>query len=72
MSEKSFDIYLDDMIECMDKIQRYVKGLDFEGFSKNDMVIDAVMRNLEVIGEASKNIPEHARETYNGIPWKEW
>ncbi len=44
--------------------------MSFEEFVKNDMVIDAVLRNLEIIGEASRNIPEDIRSKYKRIPWK--
>ena len=45
------------LLEAIDKISRYIEGLDYEAFSKNDMVKDAVMRNIEIIGEAANNIP---------------
>lgn len=53
----------------MNRIQRYTTGLEYEGFTKEDMVTDAVIRNLEIIGEASKNIPEDVRARYSDIPW---
>lgn len=46
------------------------KDLSFEDFAQNTLIVDAVIRNLEVIGEASKNIPEDHRTRYNTIPWK--
>ena len=54
----------------MDKIERYVKSLSFEEFAPNDLIIDAVLRNLEIIGEASRNIPDVIREKFTDIPWK--
>lgn len=70
MKRRNCTIYIEDILESMDKIERYTKGLDFESFSANDMVVDAVLRNLEIIGEASRNIPEDIREKYPDIPWK--
>jgi uncharacterized protein with HEPN domain len=54
----------------MKKIQNYVTGLEYTDFVENDLVIDAVVRNLEVIGEASKYISEDIRTQYSDIPWK--
>ncbi len=45
--------------------------MNFEDFIKNDMVVDAVIRNLEIIGEAVKNIPPEVRSKYPEIPWKQ-
>ena len=44
--------------------------MDFEAFEGNSMVVDAVIRNLEIIGEAAKNIPEKVKETYFEVPWR--
>jgi len=63
-------MFVEDILEAMDKIERYVKGLTYERFAKDSMVVDAVIRNLEVIGEASRNIPEDAKEKYPDIPWR--
>ncbi len=63
MSKRDVRLYLTDILDCIDRIERYTTGLSYEDFIKNEMVIDAVTRNLEIIGEASKNIPPelHAR-----------
>jgi len=45
--------------------------LNFEDFIKNDMVVDAVIRNLEMIGEAVKNIPPEVRSKYPEVPWRQ-
>ena len=54
---REWRLYLDDMIECCRKIQSYTQNLDFAEFTTRGMVHDAVVRNLEVLGEAAKNIP---------------
>lgn len=51
----SDEIYLRHIQEAIEKIERYVAGLTREDFTKNDLVIDAVMRELEIIGEAAAN-----------------
>ena len=63
-------IYLNDIAESIDKIQNYAEGLSYEEFCKSDMVVDAVLRNLEVIGEASSHISNEIKEAYPDVPWK--
>lgn len=63
-------MFLEDILKCIDKIEEYTKGMDFEKFRNNQLVIDAVIRNLEVIGEASKYVPDEIRESYPSVPWK--
>jgi uncharacterized protein with HEPN domain len=70
MKRKTYKMFVEDILEVMDKIERYTKGLSYETFVKNDMAIDAVIRNLEIIGEASKNLPEDVKEKYPDIPWR--
>ncbi len=54
---KDYAVYLDDILAAIEKVENYTRGLSFEAFCKNQMVVDAVARNLEIIGEAVKNIP---------------
>lgn len=55
----------------MERIQEYLVGLDFQLFKWDYKTVDAVIRNFEVIGEASKNVPENIKEKYPNIPWEE-
>ncbi len=66
----SFDVYLDDVLEAIEKIEKYTKGVSFESFSENAMISDAVVRNLEVIGEAAKKIPSEIKRKYPEVEWK--
>ncbi len=68
--KRDYRLYVDDILEAIKKIERYCEELSFEAFSKNDMVIDATVRNFEVIGEATKRIPEEIRRKYPELPWK--
>lgn len=70
MSKRDLKLFLFDILEAIEKIENYTKDLSFEDFTKNEMVIDAVVRNLEIIGEATKNIPDDTRLRYSNIPWK--
>lgn len=62
--------YLRDIVDAAGKAERFVEDTDFEGFSANDEKIFAVIRALEVIGEAAKNVPEDLRQQYPHIPWR--
>ncbi len=70
MKRRNHKLLVEDIVDAMDKIERYIKDLTYETFVKNDMAMDAVVRNLEIIGEASKNLPEDVRAKYPDIPWK--
>ncbi len=55
----------------MDKIQRYTSGMTVSEFRKNELVLDAVIRNLEIIGEATHSIPLEIQEAHCDVPWRE-
>ncbi|MEN6351033.1 MAG: DUF86 domain-containing protein [Syntrophomonas sp.] len=62
-------LYISDILESIEKIQRYTKNLTFEEFMKSPMVIDAVARNFEIIGEASSHVHENIQDQYPQLPW---
>lgn len=64
-------LYLRDILEAIERIESYVKGRSFEQFAKNSLVIDAVVRNFEIIGEAAKRIPLEIKQETPLIKWKE-
>lgn len=70
MKDREWKLFLEYMLDSIEKIERYTKGMDFDSFTENPMVIDAVIRNLEVIGESCKYIPAGIRESYDEVPWK--
>lgn len=70
MSKRNFKVYLDDILKSIEKIEVYIKGLTFNEFSAKSIAVDAVLRNLEIIGEAVKNLPKEVTETYKEIEWK--
>ncbi len=63
-------LYFDDIKKAIVKIEKYSKGLSLQKFKKNSLVIDAIIRNLEVIGEASKHIPEKVKKSHPNVEWK--
>lgn len=68
--KRDYRVYLDDILEAINKIERYFKASSPDGSAANEMAIDAIVRNFEVIGEATKRIPESIRRKYPEIPWK--
>jgi len=70
MSNEFLD-YVEDIIEAMDKAEIAVVGVDFEEFSENFIINFAVARALEIVGEATKRLPEEVRMAYSGVPWRE-
>lgn len=70
MSKRDHSIFLKDILDSADKILRYVSGKSYGEFIEDEMLIDAVVRNLEIIGEASKNIPANMRRKYGEVEWK--
>jgi len=71
VKRRNLKLYLKDILEAIEKINNYTKSLSFEEFSQNTMIVDAVIRNFEIIGEATKHIPEEIRKFHSEIPWKE-
>lgn len=67
---KEYRVYLDDILEAVNKIEEYTKGLTYEEFNERKLVQDAVIRNLEVIGEAVKSIPQEIRVKNPEIEWR--
>ncbi len=62
-------LYLDDIRASCEKILRYSQGMDFEQFVSDEKAFDAIVRNLEIIGEAAKHIPPEMRRRYPDVEW---
>ena len=71
MSKRSDIDLLDDILICMGKIQSYLKGLTYDQFSNDSKTQDAIIRNIEIIGEATKHLSDIIKLRYDHIPWKE-
>lgn len=56
--KKRYLMSFKDILESMNRIDSYTKDMEYNSFNQNQLVIDAVIRNLEIIGEAARNIPE--------------
>jgi uncharacterized protein with HEPN domain len=70
MSRK-LSIYIRDIIQNMQDAEEFVKGMSFEEFELDKKTFNAVVRSIEVIGEAAKNVPDDLRAKYSAVPWKE-
>ncbi|MEW6380669.1 MAG: DUF86 domain-containing protein [bacterium] len=55
----------------MEAIEKFVEGMDLETLRTDDLRSSAIIRKLEIIGEATKNVPESIRKSYPSIPWRE-
>lgn len=70
MSERNYKLLLEDIALSIEKIEIYTKDIhSLEEFSTRSIVVDAVLKNLEVIGEAARRIPDSIKEKYHDIPW---
>jgi len=68
---KDDSVYIDHILGCIGKINTFCEGIDKHGFIGNAMLQDAVIRNVDVIGEAAKKLSPEFRKTHDHIPWKE-
>jgi len=64
-------LFLQDILLCLERIERYTGGMSFREFAADEKTVDAVIRNFEIIGEATKNVPESIRSRYPAIPWRD-
>lgn len=69
MSKRYWKFLVEDILGSINKIEEYIGSKDFDKFKESNLLIDGVVRNLEIIGEAAKNIPEKIKKKYNDIKW---
>ncbi len=63
--------YIEHILNCIRKIKEYSNNLSKKEFADNELIQDAIIRNIEIIGEATKKVSNNLKQTYNEIPWKE-
>ena len=68
--QRELKAFLEDIYNAAVKIEKYTEGLSFDDFIENDLVSDAVIKNILVIGEATKNIPDKIRTVNPHIEWR--
>lgn len=71
MPPRRIEQRLQDMVASAAKIRRYISDLKFDAFRKDDKTIDAVLRNLVVIGEAARALPDEFTRRHSEVPWSE-
>jgi uncharacterized protein with HEPN domain len=67
---REWRLYVADMRECCARVAEYTDGLSREEFEKTRLVYDATLRNLELIGEAARHVPDDVRATAPDVPWR--
>jgi uncharacterized protein with HEPN domain len=60
-----------DIVECIAAIETYTSDLSYDEFMSTPLVQDAVIRRLEIIGEATKHVPKRMRDRYPDVPWRQ-
>lgn len=70
MSERNDREFVSDIREAIQRISTYIAGFDYDTFANDSRTQDAVIRNLEILGEATKKLSEEFRVRHNSIPWK--
>jgi len=68
---RNHKLYLKDILSAIKSIEVFVEGMDFESFKADDKTSSAVIRKFEIIGEATKKVPDIIKEEHHSIPWKE-
>ena len=68
---REFEDYLKDILDAMEKAQKFIENLTFEQFAEDQKTVYAVVRALEIVGEATKNIPDAIRMEFPKVPWKD-
>ena len=67
---RDWSLFFRDMHHCCAKVMRYTHGLSQDQFLGNELVYDAVLRNLELLGEAAKQIPTEVQQRHPNVPWR--
>ncbi len=67
--KRKASFYIKDIIDAITKIEEFVEDMDFNDFVRDDKTSSAVVRKLEIVGEATKQLPQNIRDRFKDIPW---
>ena len=70
MKERDYGDFVQDILDSINDVENFIDGMEFEDFIKDKKTIYSVVRAIEIIGEAAKNVPEQVRKKYPDVPWK--
>jgi uncharacterized protein with HEPN domain len=69
--KRDYNFYIKDILQSIRQIESFVEGIQYEEFRKDDKTASAVIRKLEIIGEAAKQVPTRIRQKHPELPWTE-
>ena len=70
MPKRDYNLFLEDMLDAIEAISSYTNGLDIKRFIDDRKTVDAVIRNLEILGEAASQVPESSKDKSDKIDWR--
>ncbi|MBC2696939.1 MAG: DUF86 domain-containing protein [ANME-2 cluster archaeon] len=71
MKKRDYGDFVQDILDSINDVENFIDGMEFEDFIKDKKTIYSVVRAIEIIGEAAKNVPEQIRKKYPDVPWKQ-
>jgi len=69
--KRDYKLFVKDILDAIDKIDEFIGDMEYEEFIKDDKTSTAVVKKIEIIGEAIKNIPREIKTKYKTIPWRD-
>lgn len=71
MKKRDYGDFVQDILDSINDVVNFIDGMEFEDFINDKKTIYSVVRAIEIIGEAAKNVPEQIRTKYPDVPWKQ-
>jgi uncharacterized protein with HEPN domain len=71
MPSRIWKVRIGDILESIARIKKYTRGYSFNDFEEDEKTVDSVLRNLEIIGEASRHVPKNVKARHPDLPWQE-